>query len=484
MKSQMKRLGVLAAGCGLAAIAALGIPTAGAQTSFITNIVYTSHDTPDAAQARLACDSPQNATNCHIYVMNTDGAGRALSNGVANDVDPVFSPDGTRIAFARAVGGPQTGQYDIYVMDAGGGNVRQLTTEPKDDRYPAWSPDGTKIAFRGYPPVGGAAIFTMNADGTAQAAIKNTGGGDQPTWSPDGTRIAYSGTYPRTDAAGQPVLADDIFVQPVNAGNATLPINVTNEPQVSDRYPSWQPTAGSSQILYRRSQASGRELWRVDVNTGMSSNLTVAETNSKGRAASWSPDGTSAAFISYVDGEGDLEIWLGTVNVATNTVAGARQLTHNAVTDDEPKLANVPAPLSAVPTPAAGADGGTTGGGTLPGGRRALSLTLTVPKQTLGRRTTLRAYARCNRSCSVNVTGLTKMKVRGKNRTLRLLRAKRTIKGNVRARLNLRIGPTTLRSVRSALRRHKRVRFRISATARTTAGEFTPAAVRTLTLRR
>jgi hypothetical protein len=71
-----------------------------------------------------------------------------------------------------------------------------------------------------------------------------------------------------------------------------------------------------------------------------------------------------------------------------------------------------------------------------------------------------------------------------KNRTLRLLRARRTIKANVRARLNLRIPTTTLRSVRSALRRHKRVRFSISATARTTAGEFTPVAVRTLTLRR
>jgi hypothetical protein len=76
------------------------------------------------------------------------------------------------------------------------------------------------------------------------------------------------------------------------------------------------------------------------------------------------------------------------------------------------------------------------------------------------------------------------MKIGGKNRTLRLLRAKRTIKANVRARMNLRMSKTTLGRVRSALRRNKRVKFSISATARTSAGEFTPAAVRTLTLRR
>ncbi|MEA2234116.1 MAG: hypothetical protein QOD83_3932 [Solirubrobacteraceae bacterium] len=505
----MRRLGVLAAGCGaFAAIAPLGTPAAVAQTLYTTNIVYVSHDTLDRAQSKLACDSAQSTTNCHIYVMNTDGAGSQVTNGPANDLDPVFSPDGTRIAFARAVGGPQ-GQYDIYVMNTNGTNVTQLTNEPKDDRYPAWSPDGTKIAFRGYPPVGGAAIFTMNPDGTGQAAIKNTGGGDQPTWSPDGTRVAYSGTYPNgTDpTTGLPVIADDIFVQPVNATNADAPRNVTNDPQMSDRYPSWQPTAGSSQILYRRVQINGRELWRVDASTGVTGNLSWG-TTSKGRAASWSPDGKSAAFVSYIDGEGDLEIWLGTVNVLGNTITGARQLTSNALTDDEPKMANVPVASSpvtpAIPAPGTPPGGGppagptvssvgtvsnggttiTVGGGTLPNGRKALSLALTVPKQILGRKKTLRAYARCNAKCSVNVTGLSKMKVGGKTRTLRLFRVKTTIKANTRASLSLRIPTATLRSVRSALRRRKPVKFTISATARTAGGEFTPTAVRPLTLRR
>jgi len=517
----MKRLGVLAAGCGaLAATAALGSPAANAQTaSFVATIVYVSHDTLDNTQARLACDDQEepvvSTTNCHIYVMNTDGSGRSLTSGPANDVDPAVSPDGKQIAFARAVGGP-AGQYDIYVMDANGGNVRQLTTEPRDDRYPAWRPDGTLIAYRGYPAVGGAAIFKMNPDGTGQDAIKNTGGGDQPSWSPDGTRIAYSGTYPNgVDAAGTPIIADDIHV--VDADGATPPVRVTNNPQTTDRYPSWQPILGSSQLMYRRAANAsnkGKELWRVDASGGAVSNFTVAETNSVGRAASWSPDGKSAAFVSFGNGEGDLEIWIAGVDLATNSFVGARQLTRNSLTDDEPKVAYVPAPLAPVPpgtTPGTGggttsggttgggttgggtavvgkvSDAGTTitvGGGTLPSGKKALSLALTVPKQNLARKKTLLTYARCNAKCTVNVTGSTRMKVGAKNKTLPLFRLKKTINANARTRLKLRIPTKTLIGVRSALRRHKQVKFSISATARTSAGEFTPAAIRTLTLRR
>jgi WD40 repeat protein len=489
----MKRLGVLAAACGaFATTAALGTQGAGAQTAVTTNIVYASHDTPNAAQAKLACDAPTNTTNCHIFVMNTDGAGRAVTNGGANDLDPAFSPDGKRIAFARAVGGP-SGQYDIYVMDANGANVSRLTTEPRDDRYPAWSPDGTKIAFRGYSAAPGTRIFTMNPDGTGQGAIAGTEGGDQPTWSPDGTRVAYTGTYagPPDPVTGVAPTYDDIFVQNVN-GTGT-PNNVTNDQPMSDRYPSWNPAPGSNQILFRRVEATGRELYRVDASNEAVGNFTVAQTNSIGRAASWAPDGKSAAFVSYVDPEHDQEIWLGNVNVFNNTITGARQLTNNALTDDEPKLASVPVASSPVPvatgqgggTVSGGGTGITVGGGTPgAGGRSALSLTLVVPRQSLRRHKTLLAFARCNRRCAVNVTGFTKMKVRGKTRTLRLFRAKRTINGNVRARLRLRIPTRTLRTVRSALRRHKRVKFSISATARTTAGEFTPAAVRKLTLRR
>jgi Tol biopolymer transport system component len=75
-----------------------------------------------------------------IYVMNADGTQpRKLTNerGVINS-DPQWSPDGGRIAFVRRVGA--NGTTDIYLIDADGGNLTNLTKNPAEDTAPAWAP--------------------------------------------------------------------------------------------------------------------------------------------------------------------------------------------------------------------------------------------------------------------------------------------------------------------------------------------------------
>ncbi|HVF78983.1 MAG TPA: hypothetical protein VNA28_11860 [Solirubrobacteraceae bacterium] len=520
MRIQLKRSPVFVAACGaVAASAAFGAPAAHAQS--ITNVIYTSQDAaPAGPAARKACDAADSTTNCHIFAVNLDGAGGPITSGPANDVDPAASPDGTKIAFARRVGPVESGNYDIYVMSANGTGITQLTSGPRDERYPAWSPDGSRIAYRGYPvPVAncaalpipdcdpGSQIFTMSAAGPGNSgtAIRNTAGGDQPAWSPDGTEIAYSARQVADPAAGE-----DIFKQVVDNAAGAAPTRLTSTPQ-NDRYPSWQPTAGSTQVLFRRlDAATGRELWLVDSSNGVSQALLAPATNNIGRAASWAPLNLGApnvlAFVSYADAskpvEGDQEIWLG--NLSGNTIGNlpgvSAPLTNNDQNDDEPRISHVPAALSPVTRPTGVAAGGggagggggvvsslplTVGGGTTADGRRALALTLTVPRQNLGRKKkTVRASVKCSAKCAVTMTGFTKLRVRGKIRTLRLQRTNKSLNAGVNTRVNIRLPLATLRSVRSALRRKKRVTITIQATARTSSGEFTPTAKRKLVLRR
>jgi len=140
-----------------------------------------------------------------IWTMKQNGTRQAqLTHFGAFAIFPDFSPDGSKIAFSGFVDEPQNDQ--IYVVDATTGLAPvQLTTCPAAEPdcfsdYPVWSPDGTKIAFTrgdGFDaddnPVN-EQVWVMNADGSNAHAL--TSGADPkdqvPDWSPDGSRIAYS----------------------------------------------------------------------------------------------------------------------------------------------------------------------------------------------------------------------------------------------------------------------------------------------------
>ena len=148
----------------------------------------------------------QPGCNTEIYVMNADGSGqRNLTRNPAHDSNTSYwgaahsawSPNGGKIAFvsdrdgrAGCIGQPGC-NTEIYVMNADGSGQRNLTRNPARDDEPVWSPDGRKIAFVSRRD-GKPEVYVMNADGSGQRNLtRNPGRDSAPAWSPDGRTIAF-----------------------------------------------------------------------------------------------------------------------------------------------------------------------------------------------------------------------------------------------------------------------------------------------------
>src|SRR5712692_8841878 len=89
----------------------------------------------------------------------------------------------------------RTGNFEIFVMNADGSDVTRVTNTTAQNFDPIWSPDGTQIAFGGLR-AGVFEVLVINADGTGETQLTH-GGGFPGAWSPDGKRIAFSGPNAR-----------------------------------------------------------------------------------------------------------------------------------------------------------------------------------------------------------------------------------------------------------------------------------------------
>ena len=145
------------------------------------------------AHAQIAFTCEKNG-NEDIYVMDTDGGNRRrLTNSPRNEWSPVWSPDGERIAFVS--------NEDIYVMDADGQNHRKLTNNRHGGWAPSWAPDGKRIAFSSKRGAdwnkrdGDWDIYVMDADGgNIQNLTNNPLAHDgQPAWFRPAFSVAPAG---------------------------------------------------------------------------------------------------------------------------------------------------------------------------------------------------------------------------------------------------------------------------------------------------
>ncbi len=246
-------------------------------TVFLTGIVP-AHAAFPGANGKIAFWSTRDDANGEIYSVNPDGSGlQRLTNNAVGDLYPVWSPDGSKIAFTRGT----FQESDLLIMNADGSGQTGVTSEPGADRLPAWSPDGSKLAFE--RQVGSVQeIYSVNADGSGLTHLTPEIGyfDGEPAWSPDGSRIAFS----RYTAC----CVKQIWIMNANGSGK---VNLSSNAE-SDRFPDWSPDG--HKILFARAgfihPDTGSSFY--DLFTMNSDGTGQALLTSGGTEASWSPDGT------------------------------------------------------------------------------------------------------------------------------------------------------------------------------------------------
>lgn len=220
------------------------------------------------------------------------GSERTLVSGAE---DPAWSPDGKHLAFDSK----RAGDFShVYVADATGANVHQLTSGRTFEHDPAWSPGGKRLVFVRDTDFG-TVIYVVDADGSRLLKVFDEGvHAEWPTWSPNGKWIAFE---LETGKHGGLNLC---LVRPNGLGFHEL----LHTP--GDEYaPSWSPD-GTRLVFARRDH-----IFALTLRTRRQRLL------AEGENPVWSPDGTTIAFI-----RADLDTAAGTIYLARPNGRNVRPL--------------------------------------------------------------------------------------------------------------------------------------------------------------
>jgi Tol biopolymer transport system component len=227
-----------------------------------------------------------------LYTVAPDGtAPKRLTDNIIAE-DPAWSTNG-RIAFARYL---RRGASEIYVKNTNTGRLRRLTDNSTYDLDPAWSPDGSKLAFERNNR-----IWVMNANGSAQKNLgldTPVGWSFDPAWSPDGSELAFESDgeiwTAKSDGSGAETRLTDLWATEGKAAYA----------------PDWSPDG--SKIVFTAKEPGCcflNDVWVVNADGSGLRNLTDSAGGVGEDHPVWSPEGNQIAYVRSSSRSGRVDIW-------------------------------------------------------------------------------------------------------------------------------------------------------------------------------